>query len=129
MFVYKTNMKNKNQNIKNSILALLTKTKSPLSVPEIMEIVIANKTTIYRDLASLINDCLVKELDFGDRIKRYEITSLVHHHHLICRNCRKIEEVEMEDIFENQEKDLEKKTGFKSIKHNLDFYGLCKDCQ
>ena len=121
-------MRNKYSSIKNSILALLSKTKSPLSVAEIMEIITANKTTVYRDLASLINDGLVKELDFGDRTKRYETSSLGHHHHLICRNCKKIEEVKIKDVFEDKEKDLEKRTGFKSIEHNLEFYGTCAKC-
>ena len=122
-------MTDKQHNIKKSILLLLSKTKGPLTAGEILTIIPANKTTIYRSLYSLMSEGAVAELEFGDRTKRYEISSLGHHHHLICTNCKKVEEVEMEDKFETQEKDLEAKTGFKSVKHDLEFYGLCSNCQ
>lgn len=118
----------KSRNIKKSILVLLSKTKGPLTAAEILDIIPANKTSIYRALYAMMKEGSVSELEFTDRIKRYEITTLGHHHHLICKYCKKIEEVEIEDNFSSQEKDLEKKTGFKSIRHDLEFYGTCDTC-
>ena len=116
------------QSIKKSLVSLLGEFKKPLSVSEILETIPANKTTIYRNLYELLNDQVVAELDFGDGTKRYETVNLGHHHHLVCTNCKRIEEVEIGDKLMRQEKQLEKKTGFKSIKHNLEFFGLCSTC-
>ncbi len=47
-----------------------------------------------------------------------------HHHHFICRNCHRVQELQMcpLDYFENQV------PGAKIESHNFELYGLCADC-
>jgi Fe2+ or Zn2+ uptake regulation protein len=79
------------------IYKLISKYQNPISVPDILKEVHANKTTIYRDIYKLINKGKICELDFGDGIKRYEIPKQKHHHHLVCVTCRSINEIDIED--------------------------------
>ena len=111
------------------ILSLLTEAKNPISVPQILKKVKANKTTIYRDLYKLVAEDKINELDFGERVKLYEISNLSHHHHLICTNCKKVLEIKVDDIsLVEIESRLKMQTGFDDVKHSLEFYGVCSDC-
>jgi len=51
-----------------------------------------------------------------------------HHHHLICLECDKVEDVELANDLNEIEKRILQKNGFKIINHTLEFYGLCKQC-
>ena len=51
-----------------------------------------------------------------------------HHHHLICTQCGKVEEFD-DDLLENLEHDIEQKTGFQVVDHQVKFFGICKECQ
>lgn len=87
-----------------------------------------NKTTIYRELAQLQKLNLIKEIEFGDGKKRYELNSQSHHHHLICTNCRQVDEVFIEDGLKKVERRIGRQKKFKVAEHFLEFFGLCKDC-
>jgi len=92
--------------------------------------------TIYRTLDLLTRLGLVKKHDFGQGRARYELITkeAEHHHHLICEGCGKV--IDYND-FMNEEKTLvkkieevlSKKHNFKIKSHNLQFYGLCENCQ
>jgi Fur family ferric uptake transcriptional regulator len=120
--------------IRESILDLFINKNKPLSSLDIQKAlpkknIHANKTTIYRQLDFLKEQELISEMQFDDKVKRYEIISNVHHHHLICVNCRKIQSVELEKDLDKQEKIIEKNKKFKIINHSLEFYGLCQKCR
>jgi len=92
-------------------------------------------TTIYRTLELFVKLGILKRYDFGDRQSRYEIISETadHHHHIVCENCRKV--IEYRDflkeetiLIEKIQKKLEKKINFKIKRHELEFYGCCKNC-
>jgi len=94
-------------------------------------------STVYRTLDFLSQMDFVNKLDIGDGQSRYEFRSGErdeHHHHLICTNCGKIIDysdfldVEL-DLVRRMEKNLAKKYDFIIQNHNIDFYGLCKNCQ
>ena len=87
-----------------------------------------NKTTIYRQLAYLKDKNMIKEVDFGDGKKRYELNSKNHHHHLICTNCNSIDEIRAKDDISYIEKKINKQKQFKVIDHSLEFFGLCQAC-
>jgi len=50
------------------------------------------------------------------------------HHYLLCSNCRKVEEIEGENL-ENLSQKITKDYGFKIESHSLEFIGLCANCQ
>ncbi len=113
--------------IKNQLVSLLEKSEYPISVPEILSKISANKTTIYRELENFISDGLINEVDFGDGKKRYESNAHGHHHHLVCINCGKIEDVELEE--KEILKNINNKSHFLIEKHSMEFFGKCTNCQ
>lgn len=88
-----------------------------------------NKTTVYRQLEVLAKAGLIKEIFLADRAKYYELISEDHHHHLICRGCNKIEDVDLDNDLDKQEQTILKKNHFKVLQHSLEFFGLCNKCQ
>jgi len=74
---------------------------------------------------------IVQRFDFGDSIARYELVrheADEHHHHLICTDCAKV--VEIEECFPAElERRIASGNGFASIRHKLEFFGVCPDCQ
>lgn len=85
--------------------------------------------TVYRTL-KLLKECgLAYERHFGDGVSRYEVAwEDEHHDHLICIDCERIIEFEDEKIEELQRK-VAKDKGFKLVRHKLELYGICVDCQ
>ncbi|MDQ3099284.1 MAG: transcriptional repressor [bacterium] len=117
-----------------ALLELFTKNKKPLTVAEILSNLASNslepnKTTIYREIDSLIELGHLQALDFGDDKKRYELSSREHHHHLICQKCDIIEDVVLKDDIQEIEKKVQGKSRFKIKSHSLEFFGLCLNCQ
>ena len=87
-----------------------------------------NKTTVYRNLNTLLVENKITELDFGEGKKRYELNKK-HHHHLVCNQCKKIECFEITQDLRQQEAEITKNTEFKITSHVLEFFGVCKGCQ
>lgn len=120
---------------RTAILEFLTSQEKPTSVEEILEHVErehqkVNKTTIYRELFFLIDKNFIKEVEFGDGKKRYEIAiNRPHHHHVICRNCKRVEDIPLEKELLAQEKMIEDVTHYKLTDHMLEFFGLCETCK
>lgn len=115
----------KNTRIRQELLHLLASSKQPLSVPQLIKNISANKTSLYRQLESLQKNKLVLETDFGDGKKHYELSSLGHHHHLICNSCGHIEDI----CFSEKLLLSQIKSPFKIQTHHLEFFGLCANCQ
>lgn len=57
-----------------------------------------------------------------------EEAHVCHHHYLICRQCKKAEELD-DCTVERMESDLRKRKGYQDISHSLQFFGICPDCQ
>lgn len=119
---------------REALLALLSEHKYPLSVPEILTLLIKrrmspNKTTVYRELDFLRDEGVVIEVEFGDGKKRYERANLPHHHHLICRKCHRVEDVEVDVNIASVEARIGKEHGFKDVGHAIEFFGVCARCR
>lgn len=84
--------------------------------------------TVYRALSFLETEGLVSSISFGVEGKKYELNRGHHHDHMICLNCGKIIEFYDEEL-ESLQKEIAKKHGFELITHELNMYGICKDCQ
>lgn len=127
---------------REAILNLLSKTSKHMSAKEIHDTLSCvypgiGLSTIYRTLELLVRADLLNQINIGDGQSRYEFKSdekNEHHYHLICNKCGKI--IDYKDFFEEEvelvkkaEKNLAGKYHFLVQDHNIDFYGLCKDCQ
>lgn len=118
---------------RKAVLDLLTKNTKPLGAQEIHALLekkkaTCNVTTAYRELQFLAEQGIVKTVQFQDGVQRYELASLPHHHHLICTECKTVEDVHMEHDLHTVEKNISRSTGFSIREHALEFYGICKRC-
>jgi len=118
---------------RESILSLIIKSHKPLSCFDIQKFLakkklLANKTTIYRQLAFLRAQKIIKELQFNDGIRYYEVTPKGHHHHIVCTRCETIDHVELKKDLDTQEKIIFRNNRFKVLTHWLEFYGICDSC-
>ena len=86
--------------------------------------------TVYRSVELLNELGLLTRVDFGDGRSRYEFNTAAphNHHHLLCLNCKKIIEFE-EDLLDELEADISKKSGFEIVNHEVKFFGYCSDCR
>ncbi|MBS4535368.1 transcriptional repressor [Clostridium sp. D2Q-14] len=87
--------------------------------------------TVYRTLQLFEELDVIYKLNFDDGCNRYELntnTNHHQHHHLICMECGKVSEVEI-DLLDKLEEKVEKESKFKIVDHNVKFFGYCEDCQ
>ena len=86
--------------------------------------------TVYRTIQLLEDIGIVCKFNLDDGCNRYELVDedeIHQHHHLICRECGKVIEVE-EDLLDSIEKNVEKQYKFKIENHSLKFVGICHEC-
>jgi Fur family transcriptional regulator, ferric uptake regulator len=114
--------------IRKSLISFFIKAASPLSVSDILSEIKANKTTIYREIEVLLKSDQLIEIDFADGKKRYELSELAHHHHLICLKCHLVQDVILEESLKKEENQIKSSKNFKVMKHNLEFFGYCQKC-
>ncbi len=87
-----------------------------------------NKSAVYRTLDLLTQLNLVNPTDFGEGRVTYEIHQHPHHHHLLCRNCHIMIDVD-EHHFASLEKALRVDYGFAAELDHFVIFGLCRKCQ
>ena len=86
-----------------------------------------SKGTVYRNLKILREDGEISELNLSGTVSRYE-GNQEHHHHFRCEKCGRVFDLE-EPINRELDERIAKNTGFKVKYHQLEFRGICKDCQ
>lgn len=122
---------------RKSIINIFIDRNRPISAAEILDRlhkkrIFLHKTTIYRELEFLLRLNIIKQLQFADRKKIYEILTDDHHHHLVCKNCQKTEKIAsaaLETEIQTLEKEILADSNFKNVRHSLEFFGLCRQCQ
>jgi Fur family ferric uptake transcriptional regulator len=85
--------------------------------------------SVYRALEALAELRLVKRVDAGDGIARYEPAPADgdHHHHLVCRDCGKVEafsDSRLERAIDRVAGGL----GYSVDEHEVVLVGACADC-
>lgn len=85
--------------------------------------------SVYRALETLAELRLVKRVDAGDGIARYEPATVDgdHHHHLVCRDCGKVEafsDSRLERAIDRVANGL----GYSVEEHAVVLLGACADC-
>ena len=84
-------------------------------------------TTVYRALTEMVGQGMADSLSISDGEMRYRICTPEHHHHLICRVCGKTVEFDMPG-FEELALEVAKANGFSEVSHEIELFGVCKDC-
>jgi Fur family ferric uptake transcriptional regulator len=85
-------------------------------------------TTVYRTLQSLaeIEAVDVLHMATGETLYR-QCVSPHHHHHLVCTQCGRTEEIDGGSV-ETWAKQVAEQHGFQLTGHDAEIYGLCPDC-
>ena len=87
-----------------------------------------NISTVYRTLELLKDEGLVAETDLGGGRFLYHPAGKAHHHHLVCRRCGRVMDIEA-SAFEGLRDELEQRYGFDAVFEHIAIFGLCRDCR
>ncbi len=79
-----------------------------------------SKGTVYRNLKILRETGEISELNLNGKQDN--------HYHFRCEKCGRVFDVD-EPVNNELDKRVAQRTGFKISYHQLEFRGLCKDCQ
>lgn len=114
-----------------ALLSILSQAKRPLKAQEIINQLpkgMADTATVYRSVSTLVSKGVVRRIDLDATAKYYELERGDDHHHLVCTQCHKIEDVHTCEVDEIAKQVLTK-SSFKTIdRHNLEFFGICESC-
>ncbi len=120
--------------IRCALVALFADCTTPQSAPELIQKLRklrleANKTTIYRELTFLEKQGIIQEIDLGEGLKRYELSSS--HHHFRCIKCNLVTCIgldEVESTLQTWQNRTAQQYGYTIKTHSLTFSGLCTAC-
>lgn len=86
--------------------------------------------TTYRTIKLLASIGVLRELDFAEGHKHYELSTMqgAPHHHLICVSCSRAIEFERQELH-GLAMDVAKLNGFTMIDVQYKVFGLCPECQ
>lgn len=87
-----------------------------------------NISTIYRTLELLKESGLVTETDMGEGRVRYHPAGKGHHHHLVCRECGAIIDLD-ESVLSSLKNALLKEYKFTADLKHLAIFGQCIKCK
>ncbi|MDP2638070.1 MAG: Fur family transcriptional regulator [Candidatus Levybacteria bacterium] len=116
-----------------AVMNFLEKTEQPVDVNSVINYLNANgmKTdpaTVFRMMNTLTQKGITAPIQFQEGKTRYELSSKEDHHHLICDDCGKIEDIS-DGVIPDLEKEIKSKRNFLVKRHSLEFFGLCSLCQ
>ena len=87
-------------------------------------------STVYRHLQTLSAQGVADAIHNADGETTYRFcggTAGGHHHHLVCRQCGRAEEVEGPTV-ERWAAETAKKFGYTEVDHTIEVFGICAAC-
>ncbi len=126
----------KNTVIRKNIIDCFKKSKYPLSYEDLIDYlkkkkIDFNRSTVFRNLNYLTENNFLIKVNFGDGKIRYELKEKDHHHHVICRKCKKVYDFydhDLDKIIRKLEKKLTRKNKIRIDSHQFEFFGQCQKC-
>ncbi|HMK52981.1 MAG TPA: transcriptional repressor [Thermodesulfobacteriota bacterium] len=111
----------------------LSDSRSPLSPQELYRSLLKKQrkvglTSIYRSLDLFESLGIVFKIINGTSVKYKLCQTEDHHHHIVCKACGDVVELDFCDISDWSKKVTES-TGYQVVDHQLNFYGFCKTCK
>ena len=115
-----------------AIVEILAKSQGHPSVEDIHDQIKTNfptmsLATVYRNIVLIKSLGEVLELGFPDGSNRYDGNRPYPHPHVICIECKKIVDPDLDSLDEMKE-EVASETNFKILNHRLDFFGICSNC-
>lgn len=83
--------------------------------------------TVYRVLTQFEASGLVKRHNFGDGYAVFELDQGMHHDHLVCIKCGRVEEF-VDEVIEQRQAAIAQQRNFQMTEHLLYIYGVCSGC-
>ena len=116
-----------------AVMSFLERTSEPVDVNSVIDYlnisgIKTDPATVFRMMNTLTQKGIIMPIQFYEGKTRYELSNKDDHHHLICDNCGKIEDIS-DAIIPDLEKEIQTKRKFKVLRHSLEFFGLCALCQ
>lgn len=81
---------------------------------------------VYRNINILVEQGLIKKIDFGSTFDRFD-ANISRHYHFVCETCGSITDLHIpyDPGLDNK---VNSNTHFKAHKHKIQFYGTCEKC-
>jgi len=86
-----------------------------------------SKGTVYRNLKVLQELGQIRELNLNGTKSRFEM-AIASHYHFRCENCGRVLDLDV-PIHTELDREVAEQTGLRISHHQLEFLGLCQDCQ
>lgn len=87
-----------------------------------------NISTVYRTLELLKDKGLVAETDLGGGRFLYHPTGKAQHHHLVCRRCGNVRDIDIGALKELR-RELKTQYGFNAELEHIAIFGTCAHCE
>jgi Fur family ferric uptake transcriptional regulator len=86
-------------------------------------------STVYRHLQALADsgDADTLQNAEGEALYRLCGSGEHHHHHLVCRQCGRTQEIEGRGV-ERWASEMAEEYGFTDVNHTIELVGLCNNC-
>lgn len=114
------------------LLAILEKEPKPVSVAYLERKMQGelNQVTLYRALEALAKAGIVNRVNLEHDHAHYELTvDRPHHHHVVCRTCGHVEDIEVPHSSAPERDALKNAKEFARIdSYSLEFFGACRTC-
>ena len=81
--------------------------------------------TLYKNINSMLESMLVKEVKINGQKSKYELTK-AEHAHMICQKCGKLEDITIDTKALVGE--VEHNSRYAITESSLQFFGICPDC-
>ena len=109
---------------RKEVVKILSTKRKPLTLNDIHdECSQIDFASVYRIIQLLTELKIVEEVNLGERQKRYEIMNDDHHHHILCKECGKIERLDLCLVDK-----IKKLTDYEITNHSIEFVGICPKC-
>lgn len=114
-----------------AVLALFKKTSVPLGVADVLAQLspgLADRSTVHRILVALVKRKVLREVDLRHGHTDYEMVYAKEHHHIVCRECGVLEDVDCE--VDALVKRIAKQSKKFSVvdQHAFEMFGVCHEC-
>jgi Fur family ferric uptake transcriptional regulator len=118
------------------LIEVLAGADRPLTIPEILKRKRGlAQSSVYRNLVVLEEAKVVHRVVTANEFARYELAEDLtgrHHHHLVCSECGRVEDVPATPALERSVAAAatlaERTSGFQTFHHRLDLVGVCSRC-
>lgn len=87
-----------------------------------------NRSTVYRTLELFRDLGLISETDLGGGVREFELLAGGRHHHLICRDCGEMLELD-DDLVRPLREAIRTRYRFEALIDHLALFGRCATCQ